>query len=199
MDGIKARKFAIYGAGGFGKEVKAMLEMRPGYQFAGFMDDFKQLPLIEDTDYDDALVAVANPVLRKSIVERWNRKNIPFQSLVAGDVMLHPSIQIASGCIVCAGVKLTVDISINKFVIINLNCTVGHDVSVGDFASLMPGVNISGNVKIGSGVFIGSGATVLQGVTIGDEAIVGAGAVVLHDVTPRSTVVGVPARIVKQR
>jgi acetyltransferase-like isoleucine patch superfamily enzyme len=47
------------------------------------------------------------------------------------------------------------------------------------------------------GVSIGSGATILCGVTIGENAIVGAGAVVTRDIAGGTTVVGNPARALK--
>lgn len=45
------------------------------------------------------------------------------------------------------------------------------------------------------GASIGSGAVVLGGVRIGAGALVGAGAVVTRDVSARTTVAGVPARV----
>ncbi|MCA9189259.1 MAG: acyltransferase [Planctomycetales bacterium] len=56
-----------------------------------------------------------------------------------------------------------------------------------------------GPVQIGNDVWIGTGAAILPGVTIGDHAVVGAGAVVNRDVPPWMVVVGVPARILKDR
>lgn len=53
-------------------------------------------------------------------------------------------------------------------------------------------------VRIGKNVWIGMDAKILKGVQIGDGAIVGAGAVVTRSVPPRSMVVGVPARVVKE-
>ena len=44
---------------------------------------------------------------------------------------------------------------------------------------------------------MGSGSTVIQGKKIGKASIVGAGAVVIKDVDIYSTVVGVPAKIIK--
>ncbi|MBO0700502.1 MAG: serine O-acetyltransferase [Zavarzinella sp.] len=52
---------------------------------------------------------------------------------------------------------------------------------------------------VGDDVFIGAGAKVLGAVTIGDGARVGANAVVVADVPPHSTVVGIPARVVRRR
>lgn len=52
--------------------------------------------------------------------------------------------------------------------------------------------------RLGRRVNVGAGAVILGSVTIGDDSIVGANSVVLRDVPPNTTVVGVPARAVKQ-
>ncbi len=49
------------------------------------------------------------------------------------------------------------------------------------------------------GASIGSSSTIMCGVTIGENAIVGAGSVVTKDVPANSVVVGVPARVVRQK
>jgi len=49
------------------------------------------------------------------------------------------------------------------------------------------------------GASIGSGAVILGGVRIGAGALIGAGAVVTRDVASRTTVVGVPARRLRDR
>jgi serine O-acetyltransferase len=78
--------------------------------------------------------------------------------------------------------------------LIGANFTVYHQVTLGakdiDFD-----YNPSKRPTIESNVIVCVGAKVLGGVTIGDDCIVGANAVVLQDVPPRSTAVGVPARI----
>ena len=61
-----------------------------------------------------------------------------------------------------------------------------------------PAPRLAGRVTVESGAFVGIGATVIQHVRVGYEAVVGAGAVVISDVAPMSTVVGVPAREIKQ-
>lgn len=52
---------------------------------------------------------------------------------------------------------------------------------------------------IGNNVKIYANSLVLGGITIGDNVIIGAASVVLKSVPPNCTVVGNPARIVKQR
>lgn len=58
-------------------------------------------------------------------------------------------------------------------------------------------VTVVEGVKIGGHVDVGAGAKIIGSVTIGDHAQIGANAVVLIDVPPRSTAVGIPAKIVR--
>lgn len=53
-------------------------------------------------------------------------------------------------------------------------------------------------VHIKKNAWIGAGATILPGVTVGENAIVGAGSLVTKDVPDNATVVGVPAKVIKQ-
>jgi acetyltransferase-like isoleucine patch superfamily enzyme len=56
---------------------------------------------------------------------------------------------------------------------------------------------IEGTIVLENDCWIGAGAIVLPNITIGERAIVGAGAVVTKDVKAGDTVVGVPARSIK--
>jgi len=55
----------------------------------------------------------------------------------------------------------------------------------------------SKRVHIKRGAWIGACSTIMGGVTIGEYSAIGAGSVVTKDVPPRSVVVGVPARVIK--
>jgi acetyltransferase-like isoleucine patch superfamily enzyme len=54
-------------------------------------------------------------------------------------------------------------------------------------------------VVIERNVWIGANATILPGVRVGHGSVVGAGAVVARDVPPLSVVLGVPARVTRER
>ncbi|WP_374562569.1 serine O-acetyltransferase [Ideonella sp.] len=83
---------------------------------------------------------------------------------------------------------------------------IGETAVVGDDVSMLQEVTLGGtgkekgdrHPKVGNGVLLCAGAKVLGNIRIGDGAQVGAGSVVLHHVRPYTTVVGVPARMVRE-
>jgi sugar O-acyltransferase (sialic acid O-acetyltransferase NeuD family) len=192
-------KIAIYGAGGFGKETRFLLEsinsIQKAYSFQGYIDDFpkpgRQYAEIENIS--NLSIAIASPGVRKKIFQKCGSK-FNYPNLIDPGLVIDPSVSMGYGLIICAGVKITVDVHLGNFIIINLNATIGHDVKIGSFSSIMPSVNISGNVTIGESVFIGTGSTILQGLTIGEGAVIGAGAVVTKNIPPQVVAKGVPAR-----
>jgi serine O-acetyltransferase len=66
-----------------------------------------------------------------------------------------------------------------------------HQVTLGAERRLAP--------ELGDHVFVGAGAKILGAVHIGAGARIGANAVVVENVPAQSTVVGIPAKVVRQR
>lgn len=84
-----------------------------------------------------------------------------------------------------------------------LGCVVHHHAKIGKNCNIYQNVSIAGRngrgvPVIGNDVLIGCGACVLGGGIIGDGAKIGAMSLVIEDVPPYSTVVGIPAKIVKR-
>ena len=83
---------------------------------------------------------------------------------------------------------------------------IGETAEIGNDVLIYQGVTLGGTGKdggkrhptIGNNVMICSGAKVLGPFKVGDNSRVAAGAVVLEEVPPNCTVVGVPARVVRQ-
>src|SRR3954471_22908143 len=71
------------------------------------------------------------------------------------------------------------------------NVKLEHQVTIGAERRQSP--------VLGDDVFVGGGAKVIGPVMVGSGARVGANAVVVHDVPAHATVVGIPARVVRQR
>lgn len=103
-------------------------------------------------------------------------------------VDINPAVKIGRGVMVDHGTGLVV----------------GETAVIGDQVSILQGVTLGGtgkaggdrHPKVGSGVLIGAGAKILGNITIGDCARIAAGSVVLKEVPPRTTVAGVPAKVV---
>jgi len=88
-----------------------------------------------------------------------------------------------------------------------LGVVIGETAEIGDDVLLYQGVTLGGtgnergkrHPTVGNRVVVGAGAAVLGNITLGDDVRVGAGSVVVHSVPPRSTVVGIPGRVVRTR
>ena len=204
----------VFGAGGLGREVLVLLqqlnEAQPTWQLRGFYDDHAPatptlggLPYLgtsadlnATTEPLAVAVAVGSSASRAAVVARLTSAQLSFPSIVHPAVSLAPVQRIAlgAGCIIQQGCILTCDISLGRFVLLNLGCTVGHDAALADFCSLMPHANVSGATRLDRGVYLGTNATVIQGVHIGENTILGAGAVAVRDLPANVTAMGIPAR-----
>lgn len=208
---------AIIGAGGFGREVKWLIDsinqFKSTWNFLGYFDDDLKkrenispnllLGKISDINTINkplaVIIAIGNPILKEKIFDKINNSNISYPTLIHPNVIIGNEIEIERGCIICASCILTSNIKIHQFVTLNLACTVGHDSLIGPFCSIMPSVNISGEVIIEKNVYIGTGARIINQISIEKNSIIGAGAVVTKKITSNSTAVGVPAKIIKTK
>ena len=204
----------IYGAGGLGKEVLALVNSTDSFEVIGFIDDgikrdssVKGIKVLGGHEVLDSLdiptdlvIALGDPVGKSKVLTRIKNSHINFPILRHPSAILQdPSgIQVGEGSILCAGTILTTDIKIGSHVLINLNCTIGHGVIIGNYSSLMPGVNVAGEVTIGTSVLIGSGVNILNRVSVGANSIVGMGSVVIRDVGSDMTIAGVPAKSIRR-
>lgn len=86
-----------------------------------------------------------------------------------------------------------------------MGVVIGETAEIGDYVTLFQGVTLGGTGKergkrhptLGNHVVVGAGAKILGWIKIGDNVKIGANSVVLKSVPPNSTVIGVPARVIK--
>ena len=209
-------KIVIIGAGGFGREVKMLIDQINSkealYDFVGYYDDGfttgtiinfdKVLGSIDDLakskEQLSIVVAIGVPDIKRKIIEKLTGLNFSFPTIIHPSVIIgNELVTIGKGCIICAGTIITCNIEINDFVILNLMCTVGHNTQIHSYSSFMPSVNISGEVIIHEGVYVGTGAKIINQLEIGKQTIVGAGAVVSKSLPEKCTAVGIPAKPIK--
>ncbi|MBX3304069.1 MAG: serine O-acetyltransferase [Nitrospira sp.] len=106
-------------------------------------------------------------------------------------VEIHPSAKIGTGFFIDHG----------------MGVVVGETAEIGDYVTLFQGVTLGGTGKergkrhptLGNHVVVGAGAKILGGIKIGDNVKIGANSVVLKNVPANSTVIGVPARVIKSQ
>jgi serine O-acetyltransferase len=87
-----------------------------------------------------------------------------------------------------------------------MGVVIGETTEIGDDVTVYQGVTLGGtslqhgkrHPTIGNNVTVGVNAAVLGAITVGEGSRIGAGSVVVKDVPPRSTVVGIPGRVVLQ-
>lgn len=211
------KDIAIYGAGGFGREVACLInkinEKEKVWNLIGFFDDGKPknslieygkiLGGINELNIWDkplsVVIAIGNPKTVYNIVSKIFNSFVDFPNLYAPDTIIldNNSISLGKGNIICYGCWLSCNITIGDFNIFNGFITVGHDVSIGSYNSFMPAVRISGEVNIQNNNFFGVSSVILQQVKIGSNTTIGANSVIIRKTKDGNTYVGNPASIVK--
>ena len=122
---------------------------------------------------------------------RWLARWLAMLSRLFTGVEIHPAVK--------AGRRLFIDHG--------MGIVIGETAELGDDVSIYQGVTLGGtswrpekrHPTIGDNVIIGAGAKVIGAITVGHNARIGSNAVVVKDVAEYSTMVGIPAKAVKNR
>lgn len=209
---------AVYGAGGFGKEVACLIhwinEVKAQWNLIGFFDDeVEQKTQIShygtvlggiDTlnSWNKPLSVVfaigSNNALRK-LSSLIINENIQFPNIIAPNFVIKDAetFRIGKGNIIQGGCIVSCDVIIGDFNVFNGAVVLGHDVKMGDCNILMPAVRISGEVVIGDCNFFGVGSIVLQQLKIRNDTKLAAGSVLMTKPKEGSLYLGVPAKVLK--
>ena len=209
------KNIAIYGAGGFGKEVACILnlinEKTPTWELVGFFDDGKVKGLqishfgivlgkLNDlNDWTEPLsiaFAVGSPQILQKLVTAITNPNIDFPNIIHPEAFFADkrSLQIGMGNVIVRGCSFSCDVTIGNFNQFNSISALAHDVKVGDFNVFMPLTRISGETTICNNNFFGIGSIVLQGLYIGNQTRIGAGSILMTKTKDGFLYMGNPAR-----
>ena len=199
---------AIYGPGGYGREVASFARTQADLVFVSDSDAEIGQSLNGVTVIGfDALVergwpfciAVADSAARRRLADKCRAAGLPEGSTWAPTSVRGDGCTINGGAIFSDFTIATADVRIGSHFHANIFSYIAHDCVIGDFVTLAPRVCINGNTIIEDDAYIGTGAVLKQGtpdkpLRIGRGAVIGMGAVVTKDVAPGAVVVGNPAR-----
>ena len=219
---LNMKDIAIFGAGGFAKEVACLLETindccesdNYKYRLVGFFEDHgkKGRPL---SHYGEVLggmdelnawptplaitIAIGSPNALRSVHSRITNPRVSFPNLIHPHwgVADEKAFSIGEGNIIQGGCFASCDVKIGSFNVLNGSVVMGHDAQMGDYNVCMPDIRISGGVHIGDGNLLGVGSIVLQGLKIGNGVRLGAGAVLLTKPKDGGVYLGNPAKLFK--
>ena len=206
---------AIYGAGGFGKEVACLIDRINNsggdWNLIGFFDDTKPvgssvsryghvlggMDALKQVNQPLA-VAIAindNKVVRR-LRESINNTFITFPNLIDPSLFLvdKETVIMGEGNIIQNHCMISCDVTLGDFNLINDHVVIGHDNHIGSFNGLMPAAHLSGGITIGDNNLLGVASVVLQGMVIGNGVTLGANSVLMTQPRDNSTYLGVPAK-----
>lgn len=213
------KDIAIYGAGGFGREVACLIRLineslpEPRWNIVGFFDDGKDVGF--KTEYGEVLgnidtlnawnkpldlaIAIGNPANVKGIAESIKNPYIEFPNIVAPTVTFLDlnNVELGKGNIFCTGCMVSCKVTVGDFNLFNGHIPIGHDCIVGNYNVVMPSVNISGGVEIGDCNFFGVQSVVLQYLKIGNNVRIGANSVMMRNGKDGLLYMGNPAMKMK--
>ncbi|MDY8044713.1 acetyltransferase [Paenibacillus polymyxa] len=204
--------YIVFGAGGHAKVIVDILRSC-GEEIIGVLDDhckeeaWNGLPILGDRNqiaqllslYPEALfvVAIGDNTTRRKIVSQLKAASVQFGNAVHPSAVVAPSAFIGEGTVVMPNAVINADAYVGEHVIVNTAATIDHDCRIEDFVHISPGAHMAGGVQIGCCAHIGIGASLIPGVRVGCDTIVGAASCVIRDLPEKVTVVGCPARVIK--
>lgn len=202
-------KLILIGAGGHAKSVIDSI-CNDEYDVCGFLDEYKkgkhlELPILghritDIKNYKDYVyfVSIGDNSERKQWYQKIETLGLKTVNIIDKTAIISKSAVIGNGNFIAKLAVLNADSKIGDNNIINTNALVEHECRIGNNIHVSTMAAVNGNVVIEDDVFIGSAAVLKGQVHISKHSIVGAGSVVIHDVEPYTTVVGVPAKILRR-
>lgn len=211
------KDIAIYGAGGFGREVACLIRLineslpEPRWNIIGFFDDNEELKgtrneygqvlggITELNAWEshlDIAIAIGTPQIVKHIADGITNENIGFPNIIAPNVQWldKQNVRMGKGNIICSGCLISCNVELGNFNILNGFIPVGHDTTLGNYNVIMPSCNISGGVIMGECNFMGVKSVILQYLKVGNNVKIGAGSIVLRNTKDGYLYIGIPAQ-----
>ncbi len=207
------KNLVIIGVGGFARVVYGHTHDSLGYgeewNVKGFLDgdvklaqnEYDKLPAsvlgdvnnYEIQEADVFVCAIANPAVKKKLVETILNRGGKFINIIHKTAIIHKTVILGVGNIIAPYCMIYDSSKLGDHIMLNSKSILGHDVEIGDFSTLLGDVNINGRAKVGECSCWGAGSIALPQSVIEDNAFVGVGSVVFRHVKKGQKVFGNPA------
>lgn len=210
------KDIAIYGLGGFGREVACIINqinnVGKQWNLLGFFDDGK--PIGYESTYGQVIggldelnnwkkpiamaIAIGTPHVVCDIVQKITNKLVYYPNIIAPDCIFFDkeNYLMGKGNIISFGCSISCNVYLGDFNIFNGAITIGHDAKIGNYNSLMPATRISGFDEIGDLNYFGVQSVVLQQIKIGERVVLGANSVLMKEPDNGKTYLGNPAKAI---
>ena len=207
----------IIGAGNYSYVLLNYIkEQKEKVNIIGFLDDdvslhgtlilgkpvLGDLTLLKSLNNSHNVEAVYCPIgnikIRVRILKYASSLGYLLPNFIHESSVVGPNVIIGEGIYIMPGTIVMPSAIISNYCMFSMGISVGHDTSFEEGVFVANGCNIGGNIIIKKETFVGMGATIISGVKfIGENCIIGAGSVVIRDVQKNVTVVGNPAKVIK--
>ena len=209
------KDIAIFGAGGFGRELACIIEMinkeKLTWNFVGFFDDGKIAG--EELQYGKVLggvdklndwktslsvvIALGSPKVLRTVVSKISNPKVEFPNIIAPNVVLldESSLVLGKGNVIFPNSLISCNVIMGDFNMLNVYTQIGHESELGSYNVFMPNTSISGGVIIGDTNLFGVKSTVLQYKKVGNEVVLSPGSVLSRTAKDGKIYLGNPAKV----
>jgi sugar O-acyltransferase (sialic acid O-acetyltransferase NeuD family) len=206
------RDLIIFGAGGFGREIKSMTQGgcnaghdTPRWNVIGYVDDRPEnngqsingapcLGPLEAAVTSRAdretwcFIALGDNEARRTASLRLAKTNWKQAVVIHNTAGVSGEVEIGPGSFIGPQVTVSPQVKIGRNALINTRASIGHHVVIGDYAQISVTASLLGYSRVDRGAVIGAHAVVMQGITVGAWATVGVCTPALVPVKPGDTI-----------
>ena len=194
-------RLIIYGAGGHGRSLAALVRTSGIYEVIGFLDDGypagekvlgltilgggeKLVELAEEgiRMAVNGVGGIGDLQIRLNVYHRLDGAGFHIPTVIHPTAFLEDSTSLSDGVQVFPFAYLGTEVSISSGCIINTGAIVSHNCSLAPYVNLSPGAILAGGVSVGDEALIGMGATINLNVRVGSGARIGNDATIKADV-----------------
>jgi len=195
------KRILIYGGGGHGRSLVALVRKLGIFEVVGFVDDGYEpgdqlygLPVLGGVDQlaelaESGIRMALNGVggigdlqIRLSVFDQLNKAGFYCPTVIHPTAFLEETVLLADGVQVFPFAYVGTEVEVGFGTIINTGAIVSHNCVLGQYVNLSPGATLAGGVIVEDRALIGMRATVNLYVHIGRNARIGNGATVKADV-----------------